>query len=132
APDLHTGTGNFSIPIAVPRGRGDLAPKLALAYSSGHGNGAFGLGVSLDLPAITRRTSKGIPTYGDEDVFLLAGLEELVLVDRAGDDWIYRPRTDAQFAKIVRHRTATDDHWVVHTKDGLVSTYGTPNVLGAD
>jgi hypothetical protein len=42
SPDLFTGTGNFSVPIAVPSGRGGLQPQLALGYSTGNGNGPSG------------------------------------------------------------------------------------------
>jgi hypothetical protein len=44
APDLHTGTGNLTVPLAVPPGRNGFQPRLELSYSSGHPNGAFGLG----------------------------------------------------------------------------------------
>ena len=30
SPDLFTGTGNFSVPIALPPGRSGLAPQLTL------------------------------------------------------------------------------------------------------
>ena len=33
APDLHTGTGNLSVPIALPMGRAGLKPELTLVYS---------------------------------------------------------------------------------------------------
>ena len=35
SPDLHTGTGNFSVPIAVPPGRNGFQPQLNLVYSTG-------------------------------------------------------------------------------------------------
>jgi len=60
-PDLQTGTGHFQIPISLPAGRGDLQPNLALTYSSGHGNGAFGMGWQLSVPGVQRQTAKGIP-----------------------------------------------------------------------
>ena len=60
-----TGTGNLTIPIAVSPGRAGFGPALALSYDSGAGNGPFGLGWSLSLPAITRRTDKGLPRYQD-------------------------------------------------------------------
>ncbi|WP_354005944.1 SpvB/TcaC N-terminal domain-containing protein [Brevibacillus agri] len=34
--------------------------KLQLAYISGEGNGIFGLGFSLSLPLLSRKTAKGI------------------------------------------------------------------------
>ena len=46
APDLFTGTGNFHGAVGSagrPGGLG-LAPSLSLSYSTGHGNGPFGLG----------------------------------------------------------------------------------------
>src|SRR6266480_4536070 len=65
-PDLHTGTGNFSIPLAMPSGRNGLQPDLTLRYSTGSPNGPFGMGWSIEVPRITRKTSNGIPRYRDE------------------------------------------------------------------
>jgi hypothetical protein len=57
SPDLFTGTGNFTIPIATPPGRNGFQPKLNLVYSTGNGNDPFGAGWSLSTPA-TSRVSK--------------------------------------------------------------------------
>ncbi|MGG1252961.1 SpvB/TcaC N-terminal domain-containing protein [Brevibacillus agri] len=54
-----TGTFSFSLPIHLTPGRGCF-PELQLAYSSGEGNGIFGLGFSLSLPLLSRKTAKGI------------------------------------------------------------------------
>ena len=59
SPDLFTGTGNFSVPISLPAGRPGMQPHLALAYSTGNGNGPYGLGWKLDLPGVFRKTSHG-------------------------------------------------------------------------
>ncbi len=81
SPDLFTGTGNVTVPIAVPPGRNGFQPALTLAYSTGTGNGPFGLGWQLGTPAIVRKTSRGVPRYRDEtDTFLLAGVDDLVPV----------------------------------------------------
>src|ERR1044071_7867919 len=81
SPDLHTGTGNFTVPIAIPPGRNGFQPQLNLIYSTGNGNGPFGLGWSLSVPGIARKTSNKIPQYGDtEDTFILSGSEDLVPV----------------------------------------------------
>jgi len=78
SPDLHTGTGNLSVPIAIPPARNKLQPDLSLVYSTGHGNGPFGLGWALSIPRIARDTSNGIPIYSDvDDVFLLSRTERL-------------------------------------------------------
>ncbi|MBV5273291.1 MAG: hypothetical protein JZU52_06490, partial [Lamprocystis purpurea] len=139
APDLHTGTGNFSVPIALPPGRNGLQPQLSLGFSTGSGNGPFGLGWSLGVPGVSRLTSKGIPRYRDDaeaDIFVLSGAEDLVEVARTQPTdtstvTTYRPRTEGLFAGIERH-TGTSDHWEVRTKDGLISTYGTPGPVPGD
>src|SRR5713101_4930037 len=76
-----TGTGSMTVPIATSPGRSGFGPQLSLSYDSGAGNGPFGFGWSLSLPAITRKTDKGLPQYLDaneSDVFILSGAEDLV------------------------------------------------------
>lgn len=63
SPDLFT--GNFSVPIALPAGRNGMQPEINVVYSSGNGNSPFGLGWSLSIPGVSRKTSKGIPRYRD-------------------------------------------------------------------
>ena len=133
SPDLHTGTGNFTIPISVPPGRNGFQPALTLQYSTGHGNGPFGLGWSLSIPGIARKTSSGVPCYRDaeqdvskRDTFILSGAEDLVPLDAQGMVTRYRPRTEGLFALIDHHADAREDFWRVKSKDGLVSVYGTP------
>src|SRR5215213_5335321 len=84
SPDLHTGTGNFTVPIALPPGRNGFQPQLNLVYSTGNGNGPFGLGWGLSVPGVSRQTSKGVPLYDDsKDTFILSGAEDLVPVPDA-------------------------------------------------
>ena len=118
-----TGSGSMSVPIATSLGRSGFGPQLSLSYDSGAGNGPFGFGWSLALPAITRKTDKGLPRFRDwstdpqeEDVFVLSGSEDLVPVLRQGttgleihEDLIegyrvrrYRPRIEGLFARIER------------------------------
>jgi RHS repeat-associated protein len=118
-----TGSGSMTVPIATSPGRSGFGPQLSLSYDSGAGNGPFGFGWSLALPAITRKTDKGLPRYRDwstdpqeADVFVLSGSEDLVPVLRQGaagleihDDTIagyrvrrYRPRIEGLFARIER------------------------------
>src|SRR5712692_3813793 len=76
-----TGTAGLSVAIATSPGRSGFGPQLSLSYDSGAGNGPFGFGWNLALPAITRKTDKGLPQYQDSaesDVFILAGSEDLV------------------------------------------------------
>src|SRR5437899_11923380 len=87
-----TGTGTMTVPIATSPGRSGFGPQLSLSYDSGAGNGPFGIGWSLSLPAITRKTDKGLPQYLDaeeSDVFLLSGSEDLVPgLESHGGAWV--------------------------------------------
>ena len=95
SPNLHTGTGNFTVPIALPPGLNEFQPQLNLVYSTGNGNGPFGLGWTLSIPGVSRKTSKGFSRYEEErDVFLLSGAEDLAPVEKAEGVTRYRPRTE--------------------------------------
>ncbi|WP_407562916.1 SpvB/TcaC N-terminal domain-containing protein [Streptomyces sp. 184] len=130
--DPVSGTPALSVPIAVSPARG-AEPALALGYDSGAGNSPFGLGWSLDVPSISRRTDKGLPRYLDADVFQLSGTEDLVpaavpapRTEGAYDVTAYRPRTEGAFVRIEqwRHRDSGDLHWRVTSKDNVTSVYG--------
>lgn len=132
------GGASLSIPVPVSPGRPGLTPELSLNYDPGSGNGPFGLGWSITVPSITRKTDKGLPKYDDEhesDTFILSGAEDLVpeyKKDAAGN-WLqgpdgnpipneeqreaggrryrvrrYRPRTEGLFARVERW-TRIDD-----------------------
>ena len=112
SPDLHTGTGNFTVPIALPPGRNGFQPQLSLVYSTGNGNGPYGLGWSLTIPGVSRKTSKGIPRYRNDagsrhegDTFILSGAEDLIPVAETAGITRYRPRTEGLFARIEHHAT---------------------------
>src|SRR5215471_865326 len=60
-----TGTGSMTVPITSSPGRSGFGPQLILSYDSGAGNGPFGMGWQLPIPAITRKTDKGLPRYDD-------------------------------------------------------------------
>jgi RHS repeat-associated protein len=155
-----TGTGSFTVPIAISPGRGGFTPQLALSYDSGGGNSPFGLGWNVGIPQITRKTDKGLPQYldspsggaegGNEDVFILSGAEDLVHIlkddngtlvwdSRTEGGYIvypYRPRTEGLFAVIERWHNTTDNsksHWRSISKESITSIYGyTENARIAD
>src|SRR5689334_13641794 len=133
----------MTLPIFTSPGRSGFGPQLALSYDSGSGNGPFGLGWSLSIPAITRKTEKGLPRYEDEDesdVFILAGAEDLVpfLIERNGA-WTrdrpsrvahgrayqvdrYRPRVEGAFALIERWTAGNGEaHWRTVTRDNMTT-----------
>jgi Salmonella virulence plasmid 65kDa B protein len=45
APDLFTGTGNFTVPITLPPGRNGFQPQLSLLYSTGNGKRPVWIGM---------------------------------------------------------------------------------------
>ena len=142
--DLFTGTGNLAVPIPVPPGRLGRQPQLSLGYSTGNGNGPFGLGWQLSLPGVSRKTSHGLPRYRDmpdfadpegnpADVFILSGAEDLVpVLAREPGRVRYRPRTEGLFARIEHVTGDAGDFWEVRTRDGLTTLYGTPRPVGAN
>ena len=137
-----TGTGNFSLPLPLSPAR--MTPPLRLSYNSGAGNGIFGFGWTLDLPAVRRKTDKGLPQYddlGESDVYILSGAEDLVpVLDTNGDRKpvsrtvfgvhyqiaYYRPRIEGLFARIERWRATESGiiHWRTITRDNVVTLYG--------
>ena len=143
-PNLFTGTGNFSVPIATSPGRGGFGPELTLQYSSGNGNGPFGMGWALSVPQISRKTEKGLPRYTDDDTFLLSGAEDLVKADDNPPErpnprlegiyqvTTYRPRIEGLFARIERWERLdgsptdglNDVFWKITTKDNITNIYG--------
>ncbi|MGF1520057.1 MAG: SpvB/TcaC N-terminal domain-containing protein, partial [Nodosilinea sp.] len=136
-----TGTGSMSVPIATSPGRGGFGPQLALTYDSGAGNSAFGFGWNLSLPAITRKTDRGLPRYWDakeSDVFMLSGAEDLVPVSETEiplrivnrqtyQIQRYRPRVEGLFARIERwtnQGNPQDTFWRSISRDNITTWYG--------
>jgi RHS repeat-associated protein len=144
SPNPFTGGGSMSVPIATSPGRGGVGPSLALSYGSGLGNGPFGLGWQLGVPAISRKTEKGLPQYRDghpklahRDTFILAGAEDLVHeLDEDGEVWKqvrdgyvihrYRPRVESGFARIERwtSQQSGEVHWRTISADNVTSWFG--------
>ena len=93
----------------------------------------------MSLPAIKRKTDKGLPKYrhredAECDVFILSGAEDLVpvLVQDECGEWVndefecdayqvkrYRPRIEGLFARIERWTRLADgdEHWRSISKD---------------
>ncbi|NJK31766.1 MAG: hypothetical protein HC927_04715 [Deltaproteobacteria bacterium] len=144
SPNPFTGTGSTSVPITTSPGRGGFGPTLALSYGSGQGNGPWGLGWMLGVPAISRKTDKGLPEYRDghpdpkqQDTFVLAGVEDLVpVLDGQGKVWSqvrdghvvhrFRPRVEGGFSRIERWRSqATGEvFWKTLSPGNITSYFG--------
>ena len=96
------GTVSLTVPLPFTKARNGFVPPLGLGYNSGSGNGVAGLGCSLDLPVIRRRTDHQLPQYRDRDVFLLTGSEDLVPASVWSVD--HRDPDQTHFGNVVAHR----------------------------
>lgn len=138
-----SGAGSFSIPLPITPARG-FEPKLTLEYNSGNGNSEFGLGFSLALGKIYRRTDTGIPTYTAEDRFAISGEGQLTpkLIERDGQ-WVedvqprtiagieyqvlaFLPRKLTSYALVEQFTEVStgDIHWQMTSTDNVVTVYG--------
>ena len=116
-PDLSTGTGGLSLPLDIPNGPNDIAPRLSLTYSTANGNGPFGLGFSIALPRLLIDTEYGFPAYDGNDPMLLEGAGPLVSLGGGA----YRLRTDGGAWRIAKPGAG----FTLTTRDGAVYSLGT-------
>jgi hypothetical protein len=137
---IATGTGSFRVPIEVSPARSGFQPILSLDHDSGAGKSPFGIGWRLAVGDVTRKTDKGLPSYGGvdgSDVFILSGAEDLVPVRRAdgtierveeGDEVVerYRPRTETTFTRVERRWSKAGGafYWKVVSRDNVTRIYG--------
>jgi RHS repeat-associated protein len=147
------GTASFSIPLPFSAARG-ASPALTISYNSGNGNSIFGLGWSLSLASIKRKTDKELPRYFDateSDTYLFSEAEDLVpefkkdnngsfTIDTYGDYVFnekdspdgfftirsYKPRIEGLFARIERwtEKATGIIKWRVITKDNVTTLFG--------
>ncbi len=144
------GTAALNIPLPFSSSRNNFVPSVALSYNSGAGNGIFGLGWSLGIPAIARKTEKELPKYMDEidsDTFIFSGAEDLVpqyqknidgsyKTDSEGKYVIdeitpggkrikrYRPRIEGAFARIEKIEEDGNVYWRVISRYNVTSIFG--------
>ncbi|MTI89081.1 MAG: hypothetical protein FH748_14075 [Balneolaceae bacterium] len=138
------GTAAFSLPLPLTPGRNEFTPSLSLNYNSGSGNGPFGLGWSLGMPSIRRKTDKHIPAYGrtgDEDEFMFSEGGDLVpyLEEDDEGEWgekeypdhddynvrRYRPRIEGDFSRVERiEHSELGIYWKVTSRDNIVTIFG--------
>ena len=141
-----TGVAEFTLPLPISAGCG-YAPELALHYNSGAGNGIAGVGWTLSVMTIARRTPRGVPRYDDNDEFI--GPDGEVLVPELGSDkqpritectgyggvtfpntykvCRYSPRIEGSFDRIERwwrEGEANSTFWLVHGSDGQLHCLG--------
>ncbi|MES2134271.1 MAG: SpvB/TcaC N-terminal domain-containing protein [Bacteroidota bacterium] len=139
-PNFFSGTGNYSIPLAVTPARG-LEPQLAVNYNSGSGNGPFGLGFSLSLSKISITTNKHIPQYNGKDIYSLAGSGQLIVKQNTVDFknprvetdngntftvTTYLPRIESAYSQIEQwtNTETNNSFWKVLTTNNTTTFYG--------
>ncbi|SDA19794.1 RHS repeat-associated core domain-containing protein [Nitrosospira sp. Nsp18] len=138
-----SGTGSYSIPIVLTPARG-FEPQLSLNYESGSGNDVFGLGFSVSLQNISRKTDTGIPKYSEDDTFDSTDDGELtpkfieengqlvpeeVTKDDGGVSWNVRtflPIQQSSFSLIEQwiNPSSAESWWKVTDKNNATFTYG--------
>ncbi|WP_342617559.1 FG-GAP-like repeat-containing protein [Rhodoferax sp. GW822-FHT02A01] len=133
----QSGAASYQVPLKLPPGVANMAPKLALTYNSQGGNGMLGVGWALSgLSSITRcaatRAQDGVTgggvNFDTNDKFCLDG-QRLMLVPGTGaygaSGSEYRTEIDS-FSKIVANGSAGSGpaYFIVKTKSGLTMEYG--------
>ncbi|HYF32993.1 MAG TPA: SpvB/TcaC N-terminal domain-containing protein [Chitinophagaceae bacterium] len=132
--NAFSGTVNYTVPLPITEGRG-YAPSLNLSYSSGSGNGPFGIGWQTSFPTISTRTEKRIPRYNGTDVYMFTG-EELVeklhgtrMVTDNGAQWAvteYLPRVQGDHTHIERwtSQDGKECYWKTINTQNEISIFG--------
>ncbi len=132
-----SGTSSLSLPISTTSCRGS-EPSLSLEYNCGFGNNSFGLGFSLSIPQISRRTNRGTPQYHGKDQFIISGSDYLVPVEGSeertllGAKYIikrYKPRKEESFNLIeywqfLEKPESARSFWKVTTREHITSIFG--------
>lgn len=141
------GMARFNVPLPITSGR-YITPDLSLSYNSGNGNGPFGMGWTMGVMSIRRRTNSGIPRYSSEDQFLGPDGEVLVperneqgqAVTRQTDTaqgiplgetftvTRYFPRIEGSFHLLeyweAQEGSKTAPFWLIHSADGVLHCLG--------
>ncbi|WP_299461290.1 SpvB/TcaC N-terminal domain-containing protein [uncultured Microscilla sp.] len=139
AADGFTGTSSLSLPVYASPCR-DFAPQLNLGYSSGNGNGCFGMGWGSVVAGIARKTSKGLPQYNNTDTFVYGGQDLVPLDGKKREATLngltysvqeYYLRTEGSFALIEQWQPASGQEtqavhsfWKITYPDHTISIFG--------
>jgi hypothetical protein len=91
-----TGAAQLVVPVVVPPGPAAVVPDLSLRYDSRQGDGPLGVGWTIAVPQISRRTDHGLPQYLPSDELLWNG-QPLVEVSTG----VWRLRVEGEFTRVV-------------------------------
>lgn len=142
--EATTGTAVLRVPLPLSAGRNGQTPDVSLCYRSGAGDGVFGMGWSLDLPAIHRMANAD----GAGAQFWLDGAGRLVPSSEApisytvpgGGVYLVRgwqPERESGFARIEEIKEQGGRHtcWRITSAEGIATYYGVTSegtAAGAD
>jgi len=148
--DLFTGSVQWSYPIAIPGGRNNLAPPLALSYNSGMVDNLSGyanpqpdgvaMGWSLGTNYIARKIdpeTDGVPRYLEEYTLVLNGVSSK-LVSLGGNQYALE---NERYWKIERIELTGEvdgrgnrggDYWLVTLPDGIQYRFGYQDETAGD
>lgn len=95
----NMGSMSYSVDIVVPQAFTGATPSLGLSDRSSSGTSVVGIGWSMSLPYIERMTSRGLPEYTRDDIFVANGGDQLVLSVPDENDPVYRSRFESGFVR---------------------------------
>jgi len=123
-PNLFTGTAGASIPIEIPPGRSGLQPNLVLTYNNRASNSWLGVGWSLEVGRIQRKTRHGVDYNGDDYQLNMNGaLVDLVYIGNDGSgNREYRSKIEGSFYRI--KKIVSGNYWEVTDKMGTRYFFG--------
>lgn len=121
--------GNLTFPISleVPPSRNGTDPELTLNYNSAnqkHGS-ILGQSWSIDMSYIERSLRKGVPSYTDDDEFIISlgkAQGKLVRIDVRTDTLEFRVAHEQLF--LIIYFLPIANQWVVIDKKGITYVFG--------
>jgi RHS repeat-associated protein len=128
-----SGGAEYRIALEVPPGTNALAPQLSLVYESGGGNGAAGVGFTLEGLSVITRTGmqylvdgrKGGVSYDANDRFAIDGARLIGISGTYGSAGsVYRTQQES-WKKVVANGTCGSGpcSFTVTLRDGTVQSY---------
>lgn len=126
-----SGEAQYSVPLWVSPGRAGIQPSLALAYSSGSGNGLLGVGWGLVGLSSIMRCRKTVASDGQaapvtftaSDAYCLDG-RKLLPIGTGSHPVELRPEQDPSTRVLMYFDDLGPTYFEVYGRDGLIRSYG--------
>ena len=133
SPSVGTnGAANYSIPIPLPPGTHDMAPKLNLQYNSNIGEGIMGMGWSLGLSSIVRVNQdiyhdgacKSIALDATDGLSLDGNRMYVTSGSNFTTNCVYRLEDETYTRITYATNTSGANYFLAETKQGIKMEYG--------